>query len=91
MCYRTWICGTSVFVRLNKKYKTVGFDTSLSRTSFLKKKKKDLNNEINPKDLHLFNGSKITSNPRKYKRMQYLYYYCSYTFKKQTHTRFKMP
>ena len=58
--------GLPVFVRLNKKYKTVGFDTSLSRTSFLKKKK-DLNNEINPKDLHLFNGSKITSNPRNIK------------------------
>ena len=58
--------GLPVFVRLNKKYKTVGFDTSLSRTSFLKKKK-DLNNEINPKDLHLFNGSKITSNPENIK------------------------
>ena len=58
--------GLPVFVRLNKKYKTVGFDTSLSRTSFLKKKK-DLNNEINPKDLHLFNGSEITSNPRNIK------------------------
>ena len=58
--------GLPVFVRLNKKYKTVGFDTSLSRTSLLKKKK-DLNNEINPKDLHLFNGSKITSNPRNIK------------------------
>ena len=58
--------GLPVFVRLKKKYKTVGFDTSLSRTSFLKKKK-DLNNEINPKDLHLFNGSKITSNPRNIK------------------------
>ena len=58
--------GLPVFVRLNKKYKTVGFDTSLSRTSLLKKKK-DLNNEINPKDLHLFNGSKITSNPENIK------------------------
>ena len=58
--------GLPVFVRLKKKYKTVGFDTSLSRTSFLKKKK-DLNNEINPKDLHLFNGSKITSNPENIK------------------------
>ena len=32
--------GLPVFVRLNKKYKTIGFDTNNSRIISLKKKKK---------------------------------------------------
>ena len=44
--------GLPVFVRLNKKFQTIGFDTNLRRVNLLKKKR-DLNKEINNKNLKL--------------------------------------
>ena len=51
--------GLPVFTRLNKVYKTVGYDLNAERINSLKKKI-DLNNEIKKKDLKLVNKSVIT-------------------------------
>ena len=62
--------GLPVFVRLNKKYKTIGFDTNNSRIISLKKKK-DTNKEIHSKELKLHNNSKITSNIKHLKKCNF--------------------
>ena len=62
--------GLPVFVRLNKKYKTIGFDTNSSRVISLKKKK-DTNKEIHSKELKLHNNSKITSNIKHLKKCNF--------------------
>ena len=49
--------GLPVFVRLNKKFQTIGFDTNSRRVNLLKKKR-DINKEINNKNLKLLNSSK---------------------------------
>ena len=51
--------GLPVFTRLNRVYKTVGYDINAERVSLLQKKI-DLNNEIKKKDLKLENKSVIT-------------------------------
>ena len=51
--------GLPVFTRLNRVYKTVGYDINAERVSLLQKKI-DLNNEIKKKDLKLVNKSVIT-------------------------------
>mgnify|MGYP001397102863 FL=1 len=48
--------GLPIFIRLNKKFKTIGFDINKSRISELSNKK-DLNKEFTSKDLILKNGS----------------------------------
>tara|TARA_B100000989_G_scaffold85814_1_gene61574 strand:+ start:3644 stop:4858 length:1215 start_codon:yes stop_codon:yes gene_type:complete len=48
--------GLPIFIRLNKKFKTIGFDIDKSRVSELSDKK-DLNKEFTTKDLILRNGS----------------------------------
>ena len=53
--------GLPVFTRLNKFYKTVGYDISEERVNSLLKKN-DINNEINKNDLKLQNNSIITKN-----------------------------
>jgi len=53
--------GLPLFVRLNKKYHTIGLDTNTSRVKLLNNKK-DVNKEIKSLDLKLLNQSKITSN-----------------------------
>ena len=53
--------GLPVFTRLNKFYKTVGYDINKERVNSLLKKN-DINNEINKKDLKLQNNSIITKN-----------------------------
>ncbi len=53
--------GLPVFTRLNKKYKTIGFDTNRLRINSLKKKL-DINKEVQNSDLKLLNDSNITSN-----------------------------
>ena len=51
--------GLPVFTRLNKVYKTVGYDINAERISLLQKKI-DLTNEVKKKDLKLLNKSVIT-------------------------------
>lgn len=53
--------GLPVFLRLSKKYFTVGFDINKSRIKQLKSKV-DLNFEFDKKDLILKNNSKVTHN-----------------------------
>ena len=53
--------GLPVFTRLNKFYKTVGYDISEERVNSLLKKN-DINNEIDKNDLKLQNNSIITKN-----------------------------
>jgi len=53
--------GLPVFTRLNKFYKTVGYDINTERVNSLLKKN-DTNNEIKKKDLKLQNNSIITKN-----------------------------
>ena len=48
--------GLPIFIRLNKKFKTIGFDINKSRITELSNKK-DLNKEFTSKDLILKNGS----------------------------------
>ncbi len=48
--------GLPIFIRLNKKFKTIGFDMNKSRITELSNKK-DLNKEFTSKDLILKNGS----------------------------------
>ena len=62
--------GLPVFVRLNKKFQTIGFDTDLLRVKSLRKKK-DLNNEINHKNLKLINSSIITSDINQIKKCNF--------------------
>ena len=52
--------GLPVFIRLNKKYKTIGFDTNRLRINSLKKKL-DINKEAQNSDLKLLNNSNVTS------------------------------
>ena len=63
--------GLPVFTRLNKFYKTVGYDTNKERVNSLQKKT-DLNNEINKKDLKLQNNSVITKNNKLLKNVTFL-------------------
>ncbi len=53
--------GLPVFTRLNKFYKTVGYDINKERVNSLLRKN-DTNNEIKKKDLKLQNNSIITKN-----------------------------
>ena len=62
--------GLPVFVRLNKKFQTIGFDTNLRRVNA--QKKRDLNKEINNKNLKLLNSSRITSNINEIKKAIFL-------------------
>lgn len=52
--------GLPLFVRLKKKFQTIGFDTDISRVKFLNKRI-DKNGEYDKKDLTLNHKSKITS------------------------------
>ena len=52
--------GLPIFIRLNKKFKTIGFDNNKSRVSQLSDKK-DFNKEFTSKDLKLKNGSFFSS------------------------------
>ena len=63
--------GLPVFTRLNKFYKTVGYDTNKERVNSLQKKT-DLNNEIKKKDLKLQNNSVITKNNKLLKNVTFL-------------------
>ena len=51
--------GLPIFIRLNRKFKTIGFDNK-SRVSHLSNKK-DFNKEFTSKDLKLKNGSFFSS------------------------------
>ena len=51
--------GLPVFTRLNKVYKTIGYDINSERVNSLQKKI-DFNNEVKKKDLRLLNKSIIT-------------------------------
>ncbi len=51
--------GLPVFTRLNKVYKTIGYDINTERVNSLQKKI-DFNNEVKKKDLRLLNKSIIT-------------------------------
>jgi UDP-N-acetyl-D-galactosamine dehydrogenase len=53
--------GLPVFLRLQSKFKTAGFDINKSRIKFLKKKI-DVNNELNHQQLVLKNNSFLTEN-----------------------------
>jgi UDP-N-acetyl-D-glucosamine/UDP-N-acetyl-D-galactosamine dehydrogenase len=53
--------GLPVFNRLQKKFKTIGFDTNKLRILSLKKRK-DINNEFNSKELKLNNNSFFSNN-----------------------------
>ena len=55
--------GLPVFTRLNKFYKTIGYDNNSERVRSLQKKN-DFNNEIKEKDLKLQNNSIITNNKK---------------------------
>ncbi len=55
--------GLPVFTRLNKFYKTIGYDTNNHRVRSLQKKN-DFNNEVKEKDLNLQNNSIITNNKK---------------------------
>ena len=55
--------GLPVFTRLNKFYKTIGYDNNNERVCSLQKKN-DFNNEIKEKDLKLQNNSIITNNKK---------------------------
>ena len=52
--------GLPLFVRLKKKFRTIGFDTDNNRIKYLNKKI-DKNGEYKKKDLILYNRSKITN------------------------------
>ena len=52
--------GLPLFIRLKKKFCTIGFDTDNKRIKYLKKKI-DKNGEYKKKDLILYNKSKITN------------------------------
>ena len=55
--------GLPVFTRLNKFYKTIGYDTNNHRVRSLQKKN-DFNNEVKEEDLNLQNNSIITNNKK---------------------------
>ncbi len=55
--------GLPVFIRLKKKYKTIGYDKNPLRIKYLKAKK-DLNSEFNVFDLKLLNQSKFTNSAK---------------------------
>ena len=55
--------GLPVFIRLKKKFKTIGFDNNKLRIKFLKDNV-DINNEFKSKDLKLLNYSKYTCDPK---------------------------
>ena len=55
--------GLPVFIRLKKKYKTIGYDKNFLRIKSLKAKK-DLNNEFKVLDLKLLNQSKFTNSAK---------------------------
>ena len=77
--------GLPVFTRLNKVYKTVGYDINAERISLLQKKI-DLTNEVKKKDLKLLNKSVITKKKRSLKKLQFFYCYCSYSANKKKDT-----
>ena len=52
--------GLPIFIRLNKKFKTIGFDSNKSRVNQLSNKK-DFNKEFTSKNLKLKNGSFFSS------------------------------
>ena len=52
--------GLPIFIRLNKKFKTIGFDNNKLRVGQLSDKK-DFNKEFTSKDLKLKNGSFFSS------------------------------
>ena len=53
--------GLPLYVRLKKKFKTIGFDTDKERVRLLKKGV-DINKELSKKDLKILNSSKLTNN-----------------------------
>ena len=55
--------GLPVFIRLKKKFKTIGFDNNKLRIKFLKDNV-DINNEFKSQDLKLLNYSKYTCDPK---------------------------
>jgi UDP-N-acetyl-D-galactosamine dehydrogenase len=52
--------GLPLFVRLKKKFQTIGYDTDFNRIKYLKKKI-DKNDEYKKKDLNLINNSILTN------------------------------
>ena len=55
--------GLPVFVRLKKKYKTIGYDKNISRIKYLNQYR-DINNEFKSHDLKLSNESFYTNNSK---------------------------
>ncbi len=62
--------GLPIFIRLNKKFKTIGFDINKSRITELSNKK-DLNKEFTSKDLILKNGSFFSNRYDKLKKFNF--------------------
>jgi len=62
--------GLPLFVRLKKKFCTIGFDIDKDRINFLLKKK-DQNREFSKKDLVLQNNSVITDDKKKIKKSNF--------------------
>ena len=62
--------GLPLFIRLKKKFCTIGFDTDNNRIKYLKKKI-DKNGEYKKKDLILYNKSKITNKSLELKKANF--------------------
>tara|TARA_E500000178_G_scaffold311475_1_gene327431 strand:+ start:22057 stop:23271 length:1215 start_codon:yes stop_codon:yes gene_type:complete len=62
--------GLPIFLRLNKKFKTIGFDNNKLRVEQLSSKK-DFNKEFNLKDLKLKNGSFFSSRFNELKKFNF--------------------
>lgn len=62
--------GLPVFIRLKKKYKTIGYDKNLLRIKFLNQQK-DINNEFKSYDLKLINKSFYTNNSKDLKESNF--------------------
>ena len=63
--------GLPLFIRLKKKFCTIGFDTDNKRIKYLKKKI-DKNGEYKKKDLTLYNKSKITNKSLALKKANFI-------------------
>ena len=62
--------GLPIFLRLNRKFKTIGFDNNKLRVKQLSNKK-DFNKEFNSKDLKLKNGSFFSSRLNELKKFNF--------------------
>lgn len=62
--------GLPIFIRLNKKFKTIGFDSNKSRVNQLSNKK-DFNKEFTSKNLKLKNGSFFSSRYNKLRKSNF--------------------